>query len=181
MNKFNNWGMTENECGLVFPCDYMIKEYDPASTLYRGIAINAQQDTVFQWVSQLRIAPYSYDWIDNRGRTSPRKLIQDLPLLEAGQAIMGIFELIEFEINKSLTFRAKPEGLRKFQLQHLVASYLIYSIDDRSSRLLFKCLMKYRSNPAAKFMQRLMPCLDLVMMRKQFLNLKILAERSGEE
>ena len=179
MGMANNWRTTAYERGMVFPCDCRIKEYDSASTLYRGISIKAPPGAVFKWVSQLRIAPYSYDWIDNRGRSSPRRLIPDLPPLDSGQTIMGEFEIVAFEMDKSLTFRAKREALRKYQLQDLVASYLIYPADDQTSRLLVKCLMKYHGNPVAKCTQCLMPWLDLIMMRKQFLNLKLLSERKG--
>ena len=34
----------------------------------------APAEAVWPWVAQVRLAPYSYDWIDNRGRRSPRKL-----------------------------------------------------------------------------------------------------------
>jgi len=177
MRIANTWGMTSRERKLAFPCDHMITEYDPACTLYRGITIKAPISTVFKWVSQLRIAPYSYDWIDNRGRPSPRRLIPDLPPLELGQIIMSGFEIIDFEMDKSLTFRATPAGLRKYQLQDLVVSYMIRPQDDQSCRLLVKGLMKYRKNLAGRLVQRLMPGLDLIMMRKQFINLKMLAER----
>ncbi len=181
MRIFNSWGITSHERELAFPCDNSIKEYDPVCTLYRGITIEAPISTVFKWVSQLRIAPYSYDWIDNHGRPSPRRLLPDLPPLEPGQIVWNIFELLDYEINKSLTLRATPAGLRQYQLQDLVVSYLIYPQDDQSCRLLVKGLMKYRKNLAGKLIQCIMPGMDLIMMRKQFLNLKMLVERKGED
>ncbi len=181
MRTVNNWGMTSQERKLVFPCDNYIKEYDPAFTLYRGITIKAPMSTVFKWVSQLRIAPYSYDWIDNHGRPSPNRLLSDLPPLANGQIVWNIFELIDFEIDRSITLRATPAGLMKYQLQDLVVSYLIYPQDNQTCRLLVKGLMKYRNNLAGRLAKYLMPGLDLIMMRKQFLRLKMLAEQQGEE
>lgn len=175
------WGMASHELDIIFPCDNWEIEYDPACTVYRGITIEASPDIVFKWISQFSIAPYSYDWIDNRGRISPRRLIPDLPPLVAGQIIWGIFELIAFEINKSLTLRAAPSGCRKFQFEDFIMSYLIYPQTDQSCRLLVKGLVKYRSNLAGRIIECLMPGLDLIMMRKQLLNIKMLAERKEKE
>ncbi|MEN6327332.1 MAG: hypothetical protein ABFD18_14165, partial [Syntrophomonas sp.] len=166
---------------LAFPCDDLIQEYDPACTLYRGITIKAPVGLVFQWVSQLRIAPYSYDWIDNGGKPSPRRIIPDLPPVEIGQAVMGHFEIVDFQIDESITIEATAAGHSKYQLKALVVSYLIKPQDEKYCRLLVKGLMKFRKNPAARIMKRLIPRLDLIMMRKQFLNIKMLAEREGED
>jgi hypothetical protein len=59
------WGTDPQERRLVFPCDGLFAQVDAA--LYRGVTINASPKTVFRWLCQMRISPYSYDWNDNCG------------------------------------------------------------------------------------------------------------------
>jgi len=35
---------------------------------WRGVGVEAPVEAVWPWVAQVRLAPYSYDWIDNLGR-----------------------------------------------------------------------------------------------------------------
>ncbi len=181
MRITHTWGIAAWERKLAFPCDDFIQKYDPACTLYRGITIKAPVSLVFQWVSQLRVAPYSYDCIDNDCKLSPRQLIPNLPPLELGQIVMSCFEVIDFEMDKSITIRAIPKGYGKFHLQDIVVSYLIIPQKENSCRLLVKGLMKFHKTLSGRIMKRLIPGLDLLMMRKQFYNLKMLAEREGED
>jgi hypothetical protein len=68
----DRWNVTAAEVGRRFPCDELI--HDPAFEAWRGVTIDAPPEAVWPWVVQLRLAPYSYDWIDNLGRRSPQQL-----------------------------------------------------------------------------------------------------------
>lgn len=81
---------------------------------FRGITINASPETIFRWLCQMRVAPYSYDWIDNFGRQSPQNLIPGLEKLELGQKVMFIFEVIDFATNDNLTIRLNKKALHHF-------------------------------------------------------------------
>jgi len=40
----------------------------PGTATERGVRVGAPAEAVWPWVAPVRLAPYSYDWIDNRGR-----------------------------------------------------------------------------------------------------------------
>lgn len=104
------WGTTAAERELVFPCDALAREADTA--LFRGVSVNASAAAVFRWLCQLRIAPYSYDWIDNGGRRSPPHLVAGLAQLSRGQEFMRIFTLVDFESDRHISGssdRARPK------------------------------------------------------------------------
>jgi len=101
MPSISETGGTEpGERELDYPCDQLIER--PEASLYRGVTIEASSEVVFRWLCQMRAAPYSYDWIDNCCRQSPRELTPGLDNLVVGQDVMGIFDLVEFERNRHL-------------------------------------------------------------------------------
>jgi hypothetical protein len=164
------WGSTEAERRRHFPCDLHLAPIDDA--VYRAVDVAAPAAVLFRWLCQLRVAPYSYDWIDNRGRRSPRTLLPGLDALALGQRFMGVFDLVDFEVGRSLTLRARPSWLGAFAV-----TYAAVPVDAARSRLVVKLVMVY-APPLRSVLRVLAPLADLVMMRKQLLNLKGLAERS---
>ena len=75
---------------MSFPCDRYLFPFDGA--YFRAVEVQAPAPLVFRWLCQLRVAPYSYDWIDNCGRQSPRQLISGMENLQVGQSVMMIFQ-----------------------------------------------------------------------------------------
>jgi hypothetical protein len=170
----HTWGTSAEERALTFPGD---RSEDTAWTaLFRGVSIAAPAAIVFRWLCQLRAAPYSYDWIDHRGRQSPRTLTPGLEQLAVGQAVMEIFRLESFEepIHLTLATLAGGRGERLFGL--LRCTYWVRAEAPDRARLLVKLL----AAPSQGFWSRLgsvaLAWGDLVMMRRQLLNLKALAE-----
>src|SRR5689334_4077151 len=78
----DRWGVTDDETVRRYPCDEFVGPH--ALQAWRGVNVAANTATVWPWVAQVRIAPYSYDWIDNLGRRSPRQLV-GLPEAEVGE------------------------------------------------------------------------------------------------
>ena len=174
------WGTEPEERGLAFPCDDMIRQPDDA--LYRGVTVNAPQATVFRWLCQMRAAPYSYDWLDNGGRQSPRELTAGLENLVIGQDVMRIFKLTAFEQDRHLTLRLKAKSSASEAFGDIAVSYVLVPIGDdrlmRSCRLLVKLIVKHPPGLYGRIMRTVLPWGDLIMMRRQLLNLKRLAEQT---
>jgi hypothetical protein len=170
------WGTTEAERRLPFPCDRYVAQAEAA--LFRGITVRAAPAVVFRWLCQMRVAPYSYDWIDNGGRRSPPSLTPGLDQLAVGQPMMRIFSLVEFARDRHVTLRIK-HGTRAGSLfGDLAMSYLIVPEDASRCRLLVKIAMRCPPGLTGTLMRWGLPWGDFVMMRRQLLNFKTLAERS---
>jgi hypothetical protein len=170
-----SWGTTPEERSLALPCDALCGRSDAA--YFRAVGVDADAGVVFRWLCQLRAAPYSYDWIDNRGRRSPERLTPGLERLELGQTVMRIFELRGFEPGRSLTIVNKAMGGGRRTFGEVWVSYAVVPTARDACRLVAKVLVRYPRGPVGSLMRAVLPVGDLVMMRRQLLNLKRLAER----
>jgi hypothetical protein len=161
------WGSTADERGQRFPCDDHVAR--PTGVLFRAIDVAAAPELTFAWLCQLRVAPYSYDWIDNFGRRSPRRRDTSNERLALNQRVMTIFRLVAFQRNEHITLLI--DRTRVFG--DLAGSYCVRP-SPIGSRIVVKLV--YRLPPCSP-LRWLLPPGDLVMMRKQLLTLKQLAER----
>jgi hypothetical protein len=160
----DRWGVSREEIARRYPCD----DFVPAPVLeaWRGVTVNATPAEVWPWVRQLQLAPYSYDLIDNLGRRSPRHLC-DIPEPAAGQHLMRgggrpFGRVLAVEPGKHLTG----------QIMGAVMSYVLLPNGDRT-RLLLKIVLS-----GNRWVAALVSVGDLIMARRQLLNLKRLAEGS---
>jgi hypothetical protein len=128
----------------------------------RALSVDAPLSIVFAWLCQLRVAPYSYDILDNFGRRSPRERDPELSRLAVGQRFMTAFTLQSFDRGQ-LTLRSKGVSV----------TYAV-SAEGTGARLHVRVL--FEGSPV---MGRLLALGDLIMMRKQLLTLKSLAEREA--
>jgi hypothetical protein len=156
----DRWGVSESEMRRSYPCDDFVAA--PVLQAWRGVHVQAPAEAVWPWVTQVRLAPYSYDWIDNRGRRSPRELA-GLPEPRAGERFTAVG-------GRALGRIVSVDSGR--QLTGTIMSYVLVPQDDGTTRLLLKVAARVRRWAA--------PALsigDLVMARRQLLNFKRLAER----
>ncbi len=169
------WGSTAAERAAPFPCDGMIA--DPDRPLFRAVDVDAPPATTFRWLCQLRAAPYSYDRLDNLGRRSPQELTPGLDELQRGQRVQTIFRLVDFEPGRSLTM---VHSGRLFG--RIACTYRAEPAGEERSRIVVKLVPTAARRGVLRPLMRLaLPPGDLVMMRRQLLNLKGLAERTARE
>jgi hypothetical protein len=169
------WGSTAAERAAAFPCDEEID--DPERPLFRAVDVEAPAAVTFRWLCQLRAAPYSYDKLDNLGRRSPQRLTPGLERLEVGQRVQTIFRLVAFEPGRSLTM---VHSGRLFG--RIACTYRADPAGDGRSRIVVKLVPTARRRGLlGPLMGVVLPPGDLVMMRRQLLNLKGLAERTARE
>jgi hypothetical protein len=168
----DEWGSTPAERADTYPCDGRIAE--PDAVLFRAVDVAAPAPLVFRWLCQLRVAPYSYDWIDNLGRRSPQELTDGLEELEVGQTVCTIFRLAHFEPGRSITLDSTTPWFGR-----VVITYRVEPVGPDASRLVAKLAFRGPQNLYGRVMRAVLPAGDLVMMRRQLLNLRDLAERDA--
>lgn len=160
------WGTTADERAASSPSQTYAP--DATCTLWRGVDVEAPAATVYQWLGQLRLAPYSYDLLDNRGHRSPRRLDPTLPALAVGQPILSIFEVVEVEPDRLLTMassNAPPTAL----------TYRVTPTGPGTCRLVVRADAACRTHLGAV----VLTFCDLIMMRRQLLTLARLAARDA--
>jgi hypothetical protein len=164
----NEWGSTAEERASTWPCDPLLP--DANLVLYRSVDVAAPAAVAFRWLCQLRVAPYSYDWLDNRGHRSPRTLTPGLDELAIGQRFM-IFDLVGFTPGEEVTLRARGEFFGR-----LFVTYRVIPTSATTSRYAVKLVVQHRRDLLGLMWKLALPAGDLVMMRKQLLTLARLAE-----
>ncbi|NUS44506.1 MAG: hypothetical protein HOQ24_12555 [Mycobacteriaceae bacterium] len=158
-----NWGATESERMLPLDCDSLLPKANGVA--HRAVSIATPPSTVFPWLCQLRVAPYSYDLLDNFGKRSPRVLIPGMVNLEVGQRFMVLFSLSSFVVDRHITLRS----------ERVAVTYALLPTET-GSRLVVRVRAVI---PAAGLLTAPLALGDLFMMRKQLHTLKSLAERTG--
>ena len=165
------WGATDAEARRHYPADDLLD--GEVLRLTRAVCVDAPPEVTWRWLCQIAVAPYSYDWIDNRGRRSPRTLTPGADRLEVGQRMAVVFRLVSYDAPRRWTAITDPRGERLFGP---VAITYAAEPDGPCSRIVCRIAVPH-SGVLNRVRGRLLAWGDLVMMRRQLLNLKALAER----
>ncbi|MBA2813735.1 polyketide cyclase [Streptomyces sp. KM273126] len=160
----DRWGVSDSEILRSYPCDDFVTS--PALQAWRGVGVEAPAEAVWPWIAQVRLAPYSYDWIDNLGRSSPRELV-GLPEPQVGDRFTTaggreLGRIVSVEPGNQLTGT----------VMGAVMSYVLVPQNHDTTRLLLKVVMQ-----TSRWAAIGLSIGDLIMARRQLLNLKLLAER----
>ena len=160
----DRWGVSDSETVRSYPCDDFVTS--PTLQAWRGVHVEAPAEGVWPWVAQVRLAPYSYDWIDNLGRRSPRDLV-GLPEPQAGDRFTTaggreLGRIVSVDPGKQLTG----------SIMGAFMSYVLVPQEHDTTRLLLKIVMR-----TTRWAAPGVSVGDLIMARRQLLNLKQLAER----
>ena len=160
----DRWNVSDDEVARSYPCDEIVPR--PTLQAWRGVTVHTTRDVLWPWVAQIRLAPYSYDWIDNLGRRSPQRL-------------MGLPDPVVGESFSTAAMRPFGRILAVEPTTHLTGeimgaciSYALVS-QWQSTRLLMKIV-----TTTSRWLAPWLSVGDLVMARRQLLNLKALAERT---
>jgi hypothetical protein len=157
------WGTRPAEQTVPLPCDALCPYAGVQAD--RAISIDAPPSIVFSWLCQLRVAPYSYDLLDNLGRRSPRARNPELVRLEVGQRFMTMFALQSFVDGEQITLRSRGVAVT-------------YAVQPEGAGARLHARVWFGG---PWLVAHVLALGDLVMMRKQLLTLKSLAEHEAAE
>lgn len=175
------WGVTEQEWATALPCD---EGTGPGWVrLMRGVSCSAPPEAVWPWLCMMRRAPYSYDWVDNLGRRSPRTLDPAMADLAPGQVVATVFVLESFVQGESFTMTLRP-GRATAAFGQIRSTYAVWpapSATGGGSRIVGVMHCAPRPSLPRRAAGVLLDWGDLVMMRKQLRTFAELAERDSQQ
>lgn len=166
------WQASAAEVAADYRCDALARR--PGSRMLRAVSVAAPPAAVWDWLGNLRVAPYSYDLLDNLGRRSPRVLRTDLPPLAVGDPVMTMFTAVDVAPGEELVVRSHPgPGSRLFG--EVVVGYAVRPT-AAGCRLVAVLHLFGGTTRASRLRHAALAWGDLVMMRKQLRTLAALAE-----
>ena len=145
--------------------------------LLRHIKIDADKDSIFQWLKQLRVAPYSYDILDNRGIKSPDYIIENLPDLKLNAHFLLAFHIYGFEENLFIAGRfCQPVNPPvNLYLKDLFIEYRIV-VEENFSLLWCKVKGYYNKGIGSKGFFAVFSVVNKIMMTRQLIKIRRLSE-----
>lgn len=161
----DRWGVTSAEVARHYPCDDFVQK--PVLQAWRGVTVRAAPAAVWPWICQIQLAPYSYDWIDNLGRRSPRQL--------RGVAEPAVGDHFTRAMGRRIgrVLAVDPERQLTGRLGSVIMTYSLEP-EGAATRLILKLVSDHHRLSAP-----LLSAGDLVMARRQLLNFARLAESTA--
>ena len=168
-----NWGSTADEIASALPGDELCPDARMVAT--RSISLASPPEHVFPWLRQMgfgRAGWYSYDLLDNLGRRSATRIVDEWQHVSAGDVVPGgpvEFEAAIVEPPHSFVLRLAARG-RIGRRIHFTLAYHLRPVDG-GTRLVTRARAKV-DLPGGVLLERLLlePG-DGIMVRKQLLGL----------
>src|SRR5215203_3438370 len=167
------WGATPDEVSRPLPGDDLVTR--PTFNATRAISIDAPPEEIWPWLVQVgnkRAGWYSYDLLDNLGRSSARRIIPELQHLAPGDIVP-----------------MSPDGTQGIQVYSLDRpnsmiwgtpgdTSWVWQLDARpdEARVITRIRSRIRWQPISIAYSVLMEFGDFWMIRKMLLNLRDRAE-----
>ncbi len=170
------WGSTKEEQQSALPGDdlFGVKGHRRIR-MTRAISIEASPDLVWQWMAQMGRGAgwYSYDWIDNGGKTSAQHLVGWIPPPKVGD-VSPIGRLEFVAPHRSLTWWAN--GLR-IPGGNVRCVFDIHTRPEEAQTRLLIRISADASGPLSLLFLNAFRFGDSIMARKQLLVVKTRVER----
>jgi hypothetical protein len=148
--------------------------------LLRCVEINAGASNIFVWLKQLRIAPYSYDFVDNRCKKSPDFIIENLPALRIYAHFLLVFHILEFEEN-SFIAGLFCEPINPPVNLYMRDMFIEYRIVEEGTNAKLWCKIKgyFNTDMSSRGFFFVFSVVNKIMMARQMKNIKKLSELSA--
>ncbi len=174
------WGASDEEVARAMPGGEIVQH--PTFNATRSLTVNASPEAIWPWLVQIghkRAGWYSYDWIDNLGKPSARRIIPELQNLKPGDLIPidpgGIygFWVKALEPNQWMLWWDKTGEMTWF--------WGLYPLNKKQTRLITRVRLHYNWFSPSILFNLLLDVGDIVMMRKCMLGIKERAEKTPEK
>jgi hypothetical protein len=171
--RLARWGATDEEVRRVMPGDDVL---GAAPSTTRAVTIGAAPERIWPWLVQLgfgRAGWYSYDWIDNDGRTSVDRIVPELQHLKVGDRVLMAPDL-------GPTVRAlEPNRFMLCGGEHDTWCLGLYPLDETHTRLVSRWRATWPRTPATVFWLLVSEPASFIMERRMLLGIKERVELAG--
>ncbi|MCT2589607.1 hypothetical protein LHJ74_06660 [Streptomyces sp. N2-109] len=170
LNDDRRWGATDADAAASYPCDrYLDKPY---KSYHRAVDVDASVPLTYRWLCQLTTGDYTYGRMWRCSRT----LTPGADELAVGQRFLA-FELVDFAAGDHMTGVTFPLTQRLYGT--LAVTYRVVPREPGGSRIVVR-LNVPGDRGLSRWIRGPLALADAVIMRKQLLNLKELAQRDQE-
>jgi hypothetical protein len=164
------WGSTDAEVATAMPGDEVVGR--PSFNATRAVSIVAPPECIYPWLIQMgvgRAGWYSYDLLDNLGRTSARRIIPELQNLAPGDIVP-----MSPDRKHGMTVHSMnaPHSMVWGEPGSTTWAWQLDETDSGSTRLVTRVRSRYQwFSPSIAF-SALLEFGDIWMMRRMLLNLR---------